>query len=998
MPREWVSASSNYRAASSRGWQAVQVNGEIFLLPPKSYWNVLFSDRELSTLVEAGIAVSAAPIQNGAFTVDDIRHIFLDACPQMFRLREDAFIFSPSDSSAAYTPEGIRQFVGEGGTLVHSEGDLFLVPPSLIRPDGVSEDKMPDAVPADVLRRLAELGVIGLRGTHRAPWWQPLALVQPTTSRSEKTTPRPSSPDMNLAEFELRQYERWTTPRPVVDLKQFPELNQFPELHNWLWEHIPFVEPMDVRRIVNYLRIAESVTTVEHLNIILNFIHGIMAEVEIRPEIVAHYQKLLEENPSLILVMSPQFFSSDIREASDAMIGELVTRDGKSVLVIHALWEVTSHATGIRAAKIQMDHTVHDRLQDGVYIWSADRQAGLRLPVELALAGAHDIHTDVAQVNGARARVLQETRDQLLTTFLLNWNGTTAENRSRPMGTFQELMRIVRAEVAAGNLWSLSEFTKALHIADERRAKILENITIPREGGPLSKRDVAKSLSMHEQVVGRMEEELRVICREMGWPVLAHAGTSRDIEQGHDRRRDLNALKVRALAEQWDATRMIQEMKTAGLGQDATLLHNIVAPEGGRRRTTIEIAKQLGIDPPTNVYGWETRLEEMCGDLKWPMVDAPKQTRSEAMVAGQRARRVFDELWGRSLVEGWSRAVFLNVLETVDEARATVVRNVTEGFDGRRLSPAELHERFGLDHQVATNWEEAFEPLCQGRGWAVLPRPAETLQHGTRVRGGQELSEKVNALQSEARANGMARPQFAQRLRDLDPVRGAVWDRIVHPSGKPATNRELAAELDVPKSNIGKFAGELRDFSTEMGWQPATPNASPIGTGDGGGITLAPDADQIDKQRMTLAPKPGGFDITTIKIEPMTTPADAPQIDTSLPGTSLNEAPISTTEEFPMLSPEDWKNWAIPPSVGRARATGRGRNAVEAPEEIPLSIGLPEEAVPPGLPPILLPRVELTPATVVLLAAAGILVVADGPLPFGDAAAASLLGGRLALN
>lgn len=995
MPREWVTGSYTFRAAINRGWHVVTLEGDVFLLPPKSYWHVLFSDRELTALAEVGIAVPAAPSANGAFTVDDVRQIFLDACP-VFSLHGSTPVFSTVDGPEMQDRKSVRQFVEAGGTMVHSDGDLFFVPPEAIRPDGISADDMPSAVPADVVRQLADLGVIGVRGTHRAPWWQPPVLALPGVPRTDTSVRRPSSPDMDLVAFEQRQYDRWTMPHPVVNLDQYPELDPFPELKHWLWVHLPFVEQMDVRRIVNYLHIAESVTTVEHLGVLLNFVHGIMAEIEIRPEIVAHYHHYLESNPALVLVVSPQFFSNDIREASDAMIGEVVTRNGASVLVIHALWEVTSTASGIRAAKVQMNHTLRDRLQDGVYLWSADRQSGLRLPAELAIDGERHLHTDIAHVNGLRARVLQETRDELLTTFLLHWSGHNVIQGSRQVGTFQDLLQVVRSDVASGTSWTLKEFMDALRVADARRAHILENITVPRAGGPLSKRDVALQLQSHEQVVGRMEKELSDVCAEMGWPVLERMGLAGDIERGHERLRGLQDLQARAMVERWDVARMVREMRGAGLELDAALLQNIVAPEAGRRRSPIEMAQDLKVDPPTNVYRWEVRLENLCNDMKWATVAAPQQTRADAMVAGRRARRDFDDLWRTSLVGGWSREVFLQALEGIDEDRATVVRNLTEGFEGRRLSPAELHKRFDLDRQVATNWEAAFEPLCQARGWPVLQRPEETLHHGDRVTAGHELSDKVRALQSEARATSMEQAVFADRLRAVDPVRGAVWERVVHPSGKPATNRELAAELGVPKSNLGNYAQELRTFSGEMGWPPATPNSSPIGGDSGGGVTLAPDGAQMDEQQRSLAPKPGGFDVVTLPVGPLTTPADVPHLETRLSGTPLDAAPLPLLEQLPMLPPDFWKQFAIPPSEGRLHAPGIRVGGGTVPEEIPLAVDLPADLPPPvSLASTPMPRVRWDAATMGLLIVAGLLVVADGPLPIGDAAAASLLGGRL---
>lgn len=172
-----------------------------------------------------------------------------------------------------------------------------------------------------------------------------------------------------------------------------------------------------------------------------------------------------------------------------------------------------------------------------------------------------------------------------------------------------------------------------------------------------------------------------------------------------------------------------------------------------------------------------------------------------------------------------------------------------------------------------------------------------------------------------------------------------------------------------------------------------------------GGQVFAPDAGHLEEMA-ELAVKWGSAIFVPSERLPDTQSTPLQPIDPKalqLPGLVVDVLDIIKPLGFPVGS-IDWRKFAVPPSECRPHTSGQGSPAddgADASDELPLSVGLPEDLAPPvSLASTPIPRITLTltPTTVGILAVAGLLVLADGPLLFGDAAAVSLFGGLLRAN
>lgn len=175
------------------------------------------------------------------------------------------------------------------------------------------------------------------------------------------------------------------------------------------------------------------------------------------------------------------------------------------------------------------------------------------------------------------------------------------------------------------------------------------------------------------------------------------------------------------------------------------------------------------------------------------------------------------------------------------------------------------------------------------------------------------------------------------------------------------------------------------------------------GTTAGGGQVFAPDADQMNAAA-ALARKMGATIFVPSERLPDTQSTPLHPIDPKLlqlPGLIAVVLDLTKPLVFP-AGAIDWRRFTVPPSECRPHITGAGAPSGDegnVPEELPSPVDLPGDLPPPAsLVSTPIPRMTLTPATVGILVAAGLLVLCDGPLPLGDAAAASLVGGRLLTN
>lgn len=145
---------------------------------------------------------------------------------------------------------------------------------------------------------------------------------------------------------------------------------------------------------------------------------------------------------------------------------------------------------------------------------------------------------------------------------------------------------------------------------------------------------------------------------------------------------------------------------------------------------------------------------------------------------------------------------------------------------------------------------------------------------------------------------------------------------------------------------------------------------TPQGSGAGSGLVFAPGsahAEDVAKETAKVGIRT--FVPTSPLPESQQTPVQSmdPQ-EFQLPGLAADVLEMAKPFGFP-LGVADWKRFAIPPSEGRLHAPGARDNDFS--------------------------KIPLDSKTLCILAIAGLLIVVDGPLPFGDAAAAVLVGGRL---
>lgn len=243
------------------------------------------------------------------------------------------------------------------------------------------------------------------------------------------------------------------------------------------------------------------------------------------------------------------------------------------------------------------------------------------------------------------------------------------------------------------------------------------------------------------------------------------------------------------------------------------------------------------------------------------------------------------------------------------------------------------------------------------------------------------------------------------RIYDLgamvERAKGVALD--VATSGQPVSLLEFyqkalgydTTNLDTLKVRASQYSGRLSPDAKKM-FEDAKAVAigkKPMTAAEAGQV-FAPDAGQMEEtaaRARTLGAET--FVPTTRLPEALPTPLQPmdPKIF-QVPGLLADVMHIVKPLGFP-VGAIDWKKFALPPSEGRLHAP------VNSPADDTVAVDLPEDLPPPAsLASTPVPRVILTPATVGILLAAGALVAIDGPFPFGDAAAASLVGGRLVLQ
>jgi hypothetical protein len=320
---------------------------------------------------------------------------------------------------------------------------------------------------------------------------------------------------------------------------------------------------------------------------------------------------------------------------------------------------------------------------------------------------------------------------------------------------------------------------------------------------------------------------------------------------------------------------------------------------------------------------------------------------------------------------------------------------------------AVLHRAEVLARQVA---EQAYAPLTtlefQRRSLGIddtVPDAAVKQRFSVLILG-VSSSEQQRLVVAQSHAVG-APKKAATRSYDLNAMveRAKSVARDVSTEGQPVSllkfyQRALGydtASLETLKVRASQYAGRLSpDQKKKFEEAKAVAIGKKQMTAAAAGQVFAPNADDMDAMA-ELARQLGSetFVPTSWLPEILFTPLQSVDPKTfQIPGLLADVVDIAKPLGFP-AGTIDWKEFAVPPSEGRLHVPVNTSDSDDG------AIDLPEDLPPPAsLPSTPLPRVVLTPATVGILVAAGALAALDGPLPFGDWAAASLVGGRLAIQ
>lgn len=322
-----------------------------------------------------------------------------------------------------------------------------------------------------------------------------------------------------------------------------------------------------------------------------------------------------------------------------------------------------------------------------------------------------------------------------------------------------------------------------------------------------------------------------------------------------------------------------------------------------------------------------------------------------------------------------------------DEAKGVFARNiraVAEGeFDAIGDECAKLlirwHQRLQQDTISRVGGEHSFElglKWAESQGIGLTTATRALLARYWKFRFKPKSGERPlwNELKSELAEPGtlhrwvemraLIDPSFEPETASLHLTvmrRGGIY------SGLQLLTDEEFRKANPPDSVYHVHVVKMANGEWGVRRQPSEKQKSLVA-----GMTLAPDATQMDEAaQQALAwggENFGNLDEQLCKPEPLITPADVmpvPQLERP-----ADVVILPKMEGFIGTDPEAVKNFQTPPS-----------------DRIPV-ITRPREA----------PAPETADTTLLIIIAAGLLAVADGPLPFGDIAAASLLGGKLAFQ
>lgn len=771
LPRQWLDdgVPTVFTVARARlnGWKVVDLMDSRFIVPPTDILQYLLSPADYTHLVDFGIAPAASvPTTTGATAslLDDLSGKLVRLLPRTEILldKSNRTIHLPADFDASpVTNDEVFRAISKGATLIYLRGELYLLPLSDIG-RGASQ------ISGEELLKLNTFGIIGLRGGPASPWWH----LQDNTSFN-KADPfamlrEPAAGELNFIEFVSGQLGRWSGDvQSVVDLNHYPWLRSYPELRHWLRRHLSHVELQDMKRIESYLDCAEHAASTEAVAGAVRLIQGVMGEIVIRPQIVESYHDILQHHPKAVLVLAPQIHSGDIREASDAVIFEIV--QNRDVATIHLLsaWEVTTSQGGISAEKRKLDRALMERYAErGVHFRGNDGR-GISLPIEHNTE-ATDTQAKRVELPNHFMTVVQSTLQQIMTRFGQHeWNtnehGVAIERGAERVGKVTPHM-----EMALSGGYSYEEFDRVLAEADLALSTIFRNMTRP----PLGQRKMGVELELVIPLsvtsISRWEALFEDICKANEWSVAARNAMAESIILGKQRKKAAAPILEKARSGRFATPQELYAELVAADSIAAAVLKNMTHPEGGIRASQMQLAKDNGVKTPS-IQSREKQIAELCLKCGWVIVPMSGQSLAShtAKTSGVAAKKFISDAMSSDI----TFADFCAGFRAFSEPLGGVLDNMVAPKDGVRLRPATLKDIVGFDNASIGAWEKLLDDLFRDRGWSAAIKPLQTIAD---LRKSSKLSHArqglIEGLQILSELHG-GRPLTEA---DLDPALGVA--------------------------------------------------------------------------------------------------------------------------------------------------------------------------------------------------------------------------------
>lgn len=735
MPGAWLDEGTvterTFETALRYGWKSEDVEGIRFLIPTDRILHESLPGYEIGLLAAAGIVAEGktdSALSPGVTHLEDFLVRLYSICDDEEMMEDGTLIhvhygFTREYGYEEITPENIEHAMGDGWTLIVAYGDRFLIPARAIGNDtNFAEDE---------LKRLFETGLIGVRG-EIAVKWQPDSAKRQTLVEGMNMLRQSAAGELDLAEFAVAQMDRWGGDiKPVVELSNYPFLDGYPKLREWLGAHLAYVEPGDMERLDVHILSAEHSPTAQGIDANMHSIQGVLGEIAHRPRVVAEYRKILTNNPNAILVVAPQIYSGSVLEASDAIVGEIVTNaDGVSHFTIYAAWEVTS-GEGLGAhIQLQMKRTLEERFtNEGCHLRNEEGR-GTTLPVQYAWTGEAGM-IEAIEIDYLLNEVLTDLRQHILMAIYHSLAGeerksetllgkAVAEGTDR-IKRYKSFIKKYRSREM-----SLDDFADLLeHEVGYSMSQVFRNMVgLTRKHLHLIA--LASDLRISEFTVPRYENNLVEEIIRRKWietPIDDHPHVEsqrltkryKQMLKRHRTELDAGIISIEKFA----------DLLEYGVGKVFALVFRNMTGLSGKRRSMRSIASDLSINVST-ITLIENRLFEWMIDRGWKETSFSDQPGHES----QRLTRRYNQMLKRHRAEldagKISREKFADLLENeTGDAMAQVFRNMT-GMTTSRRSIGSLAVESSIPHTTIATAENRMIKEMLSRGWREVPIPGST--------------------------------------------------------------------------------------------------------------------------------------------------------------------------------------------------------------------------------------------------------------------------------